>query len=109
MIKCLIQKVITSQKCFKMNFKNYICQDLKCAKLYFSIYADCPSSLNNDMLIVNPAFMPPQYNTSGELECTNGGALFLGNASYSNKTFCNKTAQWDIDDASVCCTGTVYL
>ena len=57
------------------------------------------------MLAVQPAVLPAQYNTPGELVCTNGGALFSSNVSVSNATKCNATAQWSRLDDLNCYTG----
>ena len=57
------------------------------------------------MFNVNPAFVPPQYDTPGELVCNNGGVLFSNNAYLSSETMCNVTAEWIIPDSAVCYTG----
>ena len=57
------------------------------------------------MLNVNPVFVPSQYNTSGELACNNGGALFSNNVTESTTTVCTVSAQWNIPDNSDCYTG----
>ena len=60
------------------------------------------------MRIVIPAALP-QYNATGEFVCTNGGALFSNNASVSNVTNCNATAQWTTLDDIKCYTGILAL
>ena len=76
-----------------------------CFSLNLLLYADCPSDID-EMLTVIPAGLP-QYNATGELVCTNGGALFLNNVSVSNATMCNATAQWTTLDDIKCYTGSV--
>ena len=75
------------------------------AKLDSSIlFADCSTDISQ-MLTVQPAALQPQYNTFGELVCTNGGVLFSNNKSVSTETMCNVTAQWIIPDNANCYTG----
>ena len=57
------------------------------------------------MLTVQPAALPPQYNTLGEVVCSNGEALFPNDVSVSIETLCNATAQWIIPGNTVCYTG----
>jgi len=68
------------------------------------LYVDCPSMITGVVDVI-PASLSPQYNTIGELQCTNGGALFLNDAPISNETSCNVTAQWNIPININCYTG----
>jgi len=58
------------------------------------------------MISVIPASKLPQYNTSGELVCNNGGVLFANNLLASNVTICNATAEWTLNDFIDCYSGT---
>jgi len=61
------------------------------------------------MISVITASSPSQYNTTGEIFCMNGGALFANNVSLSNETRCNATAQWTISDFVNCFTGILTI
>ena len=73
----------------------------------YLLRADCPTVISDKLIVSFAGSL--QYNATGELACSNSGALFSNNISVSNDTGCNATAQWSGLDDLDCYTGLLVL